>query len=63
MENNQEIKTFTVEDVKNILKIGKNRAYDIFRREDFPAILIGRKYVIEQNAFYTWLQSRREKVA
>ncbi len=63
MENNEEIKIFTVEDVMKILKIGRNRAYDIFKRDDFPAILIGRKYVIEQNAFYIWLQSRREKIA
>lgn len=63
MEESQEIKTFTVEDIMQILKIGRNRAYDIFKREDFPAILIGRKYVIEQNAFYMWLQNRREKVA
>lgn len=63
MEDNQEIKVFTVEDIMNILQIGRNRAYDIFRRDDFPAILIGKKYVIEQNAFYMWLQSRREKVA
>lgn len=63
MENKQEIKIFTVEDVMKILKIGRNRAYDIFKRNDFPAILIGRKYVIEQNAFYIWLQNRREKIA
>ena len=63
MENNEEIKIFTVEDVMKILKIGRNRAYDIFKRDDFPAILIGRKYVIEQNAFYIWLQSSRENIA
>ena len=51
----------TVKDVQKILKIGRNRAYDIFKRSDFPAILIGRKYVVEQNAFYFWLQKRREK--
>lgn len=61
MGDSQEIKTFTVDNVMQILKIGRNRAYDIFKRKDFPAILIGRKYVIEQNAFYNWLQTRHEK--
>ena len=56
----EEIKTLTVEDVKDILKIGRNRAYDIFAREDFPAILLGRKYVVEENALKNWLQKRRK---
>lgn len=62
LNENQEIQVFTVQDVMKILHIGRNRVYDIFKRDDFPAILIGRKYVIEQNAFYIWLQNRREKV-
>lgn len=58
--NNKSI-MMTVKDVQNFLGIGRNRAYDIFKRKDFPAILIGKKYVVEQNAFYSWLKERREK--
>ena len=49
----------TVPEVQDILKIGRNRAYDIFNREDFPAICIGRKKVVEQKALDAWLQQRR----
>lgn len=50
----------TVQDVKKLLKIGRNKTYEIFAREDFPAILLGRKYVVEQEAFKNWLQKRRK---
>lgn len=58
METNMVI--LTVQDVKELLKIGRNRAYEIFAREDFPAILLGRKYVVEEEAFKNWLQKRRK---
>lgn len=50
-----------VKDIQEILKIGRNRAYDIFAREDFPAILIGKKYVVEETAFCSWLKQRHER--
>lgn len=55
------VNLLTVEDVRARLKIGRNKAYDIFARDDFPAILIGRKYVIEETALKKWLQERRTK--
>lgn len=58
-ETKANLKMLTVKDVQEILQIGKNRAYDIFAREDFPAILIGKKYVIEETAFANWLQQRQ----
>lgn len=57
----KDIKMLTVEEVKDILKIGKNRTYDIFAREDFPSIAIGRKLVVEEGAFKRWLQEKRKK--
>lgn len=50
----------TVQEVQYILKIGRNKVYEVFAREDFPAICLGRKFVVEQKAFDNWLQSRRE---
>jgi len=50
----------TVKEVQEILKIGRNKVYEVFARQDFPAICLGRRYVVEQKAFNTWLQSRRE---
>lgn len=50
----------TVQEVQDILKIGRNKVYEVFARQDFPAICLGRRYVVEQKAFNNWLQSRRE---
>lgn len=58
-EEKGNIKMLTVEEVQKILKIGRNKIYEIFSRADFPGILLGRKYVVEERAFYNWLQTRR----
>lgn len=54
-----EVKVLTVDEVKNLLKLGRNKVYKIFARDDFPAILIGRRYVVEEEALKKWLQERR----
>lgn len=59
-EKTTNIVTLTVKDVQETLKIGRNKAYDIFAREDFPSIAIGRKLVVEEQAFKKWLQERRK---
>ena len=61
MKNNSNINILTVKDVQETLKIGRNRAYDIFARADFPAIRIGKKFVVEEQAFRKWLQEKRTK--
>ena len=57
----KEIKMLTVKDVQETLRIGRNKAYDIFAREDFPSITIGKRFVIEEEAFRKWLQEKRKK--
>ena len=61
MKNNSNINILTVKDVQETLKIGRNRAYNIFARADFPAIRIGKKFVVEEKAFQNWLQEKRTK--
>ena len=51
----------TVEDVMKDLKVGRNTAYKIFKRADFPAILLGRKYFIWKEPYEEWKKKRREK--
>lgn len=55
------IVTLTVQDVQKILKIGRNKAYEIFARADFPGVTIGKKFVVEEQAFKNWLQKKRKK--
>lgn len=45
----------TVDDVKRLLKIGNDKAYKLFRQEDFPSFKIeGTNYILEDK-FYEWL--------
>lgn len=52
-EKGQEI--LTVDEVRQILKIGTNSAYNLIHSGMFPVIKIGQTYRIPAGPFYTWL--------
>ncbi len=54
-EKRQEI--LTVEDVRQVLKIGSNAAYNLVHSGAFPVIKIGQTYRIPANPFYAWLEN------
>lgn len=43
--------------------IGKNTAYALVNREDFPKIRVGRKILIPRDALNRWLERQVEQVA
>jgi hypothetical protein len=46
----------TVADVMDNLKISKATAYKLFKRADFPAIIVGKKSIrVEVNAYIKWI--------
>ena len=45
----------TVKDVKEILKIGNDKAYKLFRQKDFPSFKIEETNYIMEDKFYEWL--------
>ncbi len=45
---------YTVQDIMNILHIGKTKAYQLFASSGFPATTIGREKRIEKTAFEKW---------
>ena len=47
----------TVKDIRQILKIGTNAAYNLIHSKAFPVIKIGQNYRIPAEPFYTWLES------
>jgi excisionase family DNA binding protein len=47
--------TLSVQDVENILGIGKNKAYDLVHSGCFPVLTIGKKMIIPKETFFTWL--------
>ena len=52
----------SVEDVKKDIGICYSTAYDLFNREDFPAIQIGKKKKISRLAYMAWKIKNIEKV-
>lgn len=53
--------TLTVSDIQQALCIGKNQAYSLCNRADFPSIRIGRKLIVPRDAFIRWLDKQTEK--
>lgn len=52
---------FTVEDIQKILKIGKNQAYDLCKRGDFPSIKVGKQHRIPKDEFMKWCERQAYK--
>ena len=48
----------TVNDLMNILHIGRNKAYELLRSKVIPSIRIGKKYVIPKNLMIEFLSNR-----
>jgi len=46
----------TVNDVAKILNIGRNNAYDLFHRPDFPSVRAGKILRVSRDAFCNWLE-------
>ena len=55
--------TLTVSDVQQALNVGRNTAYELVNREDFPKIRLGRKIIIPRDAFLRWLDTQTQQEA
>ena len=55
----EEIKFYKTEDVRRILGIGDKKCLELFHREDFPCIKIGKSFLIAVNAFNEYISTRR----
>lgn len=54
--DNDEIKVvYTVDDIKNMLGIGKNQAYALVNSGEFHVCHIGKKILIPKMVFNDWL--------
>ena len=49
--------TLTVKEVREILNIGTNSAYNVIHSKAFPVIKIGQSYRIPKGPFYAWLEN------
>ncbi len=61
MDETQDLtEILTVEQVRENLHVGRNKVYEIFARDDFPALKLGRMYGVDKEAFELWKKSRRD---
>ncbi len=51
----------TVAELKELLKIGTNKAYELVNASDFPVIKIGRQYRIPKQSLIEWLEKEARK--
>lgn len=51
-----EKKIYNVQDIADILRISKPKAYELAHRADFPKIMIGRAIRIPIESFNVWLE-------
>ncbi len=51
----KEHRMYQTEDVRKIMKIGRDKAYALLKSKDFPSIKIGRNYYILEDDFLQWI--------
>ena len=56
-----ELEFLTIEEVQKALRIGKNQAYDLCKREDFPSFRVGKTYRIPKDEFIKWCEQLAHK--
>ena len=50
-----------VDEVKEVLKIGRRQAYNLCNRSDFPSIRIGKSIRIPKSEFIKWLKRKNSE--
>lgn len=55
-------KNITVKEVARDLHIGRNKAYEIFKRKDFPALTVSRTWQVMYLAYLIWKHDNSRKV-
>jgi len=53
-------RAYTVEEIANILRIGKSSAYDLIKQGHFKTVKIGTAIRVSQKSFDFWLDSQND---
>jgi len=57
-ENTSQPAFYTVSEIRRILRIGRNNAYKLVSRNDFPAIHVGNRIIIPVDLFLLWVNKQ-----
>jgi len=55
---NNSTKFYSVAEVRKILGVGRNNAYRLVSRHDFPAIHIGNRIIVPADLFKLWIDTQ-----
>ena len=55
--NNDDKLTLTVEEASKLIGVCKNNMLEMVKREDFPALKLKRKIIINKNQFIEWFNN------
>lgn len=56
-----DIVLYTVEDIQNIFKLGRTKAYELMSSDGFPSFKLNSKVYIEKNKLTEWISKRAGK--
>lgn len=48
------VKLLDVKDLMQLMKIGRDKAYDLMRSDGFPSFRIGKSYRVSEEAYNRW---------
>ena len=52
----------TVREAAKVMRVGQNRMYEIIRREGFPVVREGWKFLVPRDAFLRWLEEQASSI-
>ena len=56
MNENEEVTLLTMDEVKKILRIGTNKAYEMVAQKKIPSIKLGSKIRVPKKALMEWIE-------
>jgi hypothetical protein len=61
LENNFSLPhVLTANDIQGYLNISKSKAYDLFKQDGFPAIVIGGNKRVYKDDFLLWIEKQKK---
>lgn len=58
---NKDVMLLTVDEMAELLRIGRSSAYELCRQKEFPVVRIGRNIRIPKRALLEWVENQAER--
>jgi len=59
-EEGELMRLLTIADLQDVLGVGRNTAYELVKRQDFPAFRVGGQWRIREEKLIEWCDARAE---